>query len=124
MLGLYQSEIKGGEWVIDAPHRRREIVEILFSTNGKVKINDLAARFGVSRRTIRTDVEVLSQLYPIVSYPGRCGGVGVDPPIHNRPRFLDHEETAALLRILAYIPEQERVYIRSILRDLARIDSK
>ena len=43
--------------MIEAPLRRREIVEILYSANGKVKINDLAARFGVERRTIRRDVD-------------------------------------------------------------------
>ena len=39
-------------------------------------------------------------------------------------RFLDPDETAALLRIMYIVPEEERVYIRSILRDLALIDDK
>lgn len=39
-------------------------------------------------------------------------------------KFLDPDETAALLRIMYIVPEEERVYIRSILRDLALIDDK
>lgn len=35
-----------------------------------------------------------------------------------------YHETAALLRIMYIVPEEERVYIRSILRDLALIDDK
>lgn len=109
--------------MIDAPYRRREIIEILFSSNEKVKINDLAARFGVSRRTIRTDIEILSEFYPIASHPGRCGGIYIDSPIHRNPRYLDPEEAASLLRIMSIVSPQEQIYIRSILRDLARIDT-
>lgn len=64
--------------MIEAPLRRREIVAILYSANGKVKINDLAARFGVGRRTIRRDVEKLSLIYPIASQTGRHGGVYIN----------------------------------------------
>ena len=108
--------------MIEAPLRRREIVEILYSANGKVKINDLVARFGVERRTIRRDVEKLSLIYPIASQPGRHGGVYINSPIRSAPRYLHPEEAEALIRIMRLIPENEQIYIRTILRDLAHID--
>ena len=109
--------------MIEAPLRRREIVEILYSANGKVKINDLVARFGVERRTIRRDVEKLSLIYPIASQPGRHGGVYIKSPIRSAPRYLHPEEAEALIRIMRLIPENEHIYIRTILRDLAHIDA-
>ena len=109
--------------MINASERRREIIEILFSRDEKVKIDDLAARFGTSRRTIRYDIEILSLVYRIGTTPGRHGGVYIDSPIHSRPRYLTPEEARALLEMLSYIQEEDKVYVKAILRDLARIDN-
>lgn len=95
---------------------------ILFSRTEKVKINDLVVRFGTCRRTIRYDVEILSLTYQIGSTPGRHGGIYIDSPIHSQPRYLTPEEAAALLHMLSYIQEEDKPYLKSILRDLARID--
>lgn len=95
---------------------------ILFSRTEKVKINDLVVRFGTCRRTIRYDVEILSLTYQIGSTPGRHGGIYIDSPIHSQPRYLTPEEAAALLHMLSYIQEEDKTYLKSILRDLARID--
>ena len=112
----------GGESAINTSERRREIIVILFSRTEKVKINDLVARFGTCRRTIRYDVEILSLTYQIGSTPGRHGGIYIDSPIHSQPRYLTPEEAAALLHMLSYIQEKDKTYLKSILRDLARID--
>lgn len=88
-----------------------------------VKIRPLAVRFGVSYATIRNDVDVLSLSYRISSQTGPNGGIKLETKRKNL-RFLDPDETAALLRIMYIVPEEERVYIRSILRDLALIDDK
>lgn len=87
-----------------------------------MKINDLVVRFGTCRRTIRYDVEILSLTYQIGSTPGRHGEIYIDSPIHSQPRYLTPEEAAALLHMLSYIQEEDKPYLKSILRDLARID--
>lgn len=87
-----------------------------------MKINDLVVRFGTCRRTIRYDVEILSLTYQIGSTPGRHGGIYIDSPIHSQPRCLTPEEAAALLHMLSYIQEEDKTYLKSILRDLVRID--
>lgn len=66
---------------------------------------------------------VLSLSYRISSQTGPNGGIKLETKRKNL-RFLDPDETAALLRIMYIVPEEERVYIRSILRDLALIDDK
>ena len=50
---------------MDAMERRCQIIEILRDAKMCVKMRDLASRFNVSVRTIRTDVDVLSTTYPI-----------------------------------------------------------
>lgn len=109
--------------MIDTPARRREIIGILYFADDYVKIRPLAVRFGVSYATIRNDVDVLSLSYRISSQTGSNGGIKLETKRKNL-RFLDPDETAALLRIMYIVPEEERVYIRSILRDLALIDDK
>ena len=98
--------------MIDTPARRREIIGILYFADDYVKIRPLAVRFGV-----------LSLSYRISSQTGPNGGIKLETKRKNL-RFLDPDETAALLRIMYIVPEEERVYIRSILRDLALIDDK
>ena len=109
--------------MIDTPARRREIIEILYFADDYVKMRPLAVRFGVSYATIRNDVDVLSLSYRISSQTGPNGRIKLETKRKNL-RFLDPDETAALLRIMYIVPEKERVYIRSILRDLALIDDK
>ncbi|MBS4905908.1 MAG: HTH domain-containing protein [Subdoligranulum variabile] len=108
--------------MIDTPARRREIIEILYFADDYIKMRPLAVRFGVSYATIRNDVDVLSLSYRISSQTGPNGGIKLETK--KNLRFLDPDETAALLRIMYIVPEAERVYIRSILRDLALIDDK
>ena len=107
--------------MIDTQERRREIAEILYFANDYVKMRPLAARYGVSYTTIRNDVDVLSLSYHIISQAGRHGGVKLEVG-RKHLRFLDPEETLALQRIMYMVPERERIYILSILKDLALID--
>lgn len=57
--------------------RRNEILKVLCRRRYET-IGNLASEFGVSERTIRRDVEVLSYSEPIYTQTGRyCGGVYV-----------------------------------------------
>ena len=86
--------------MIDTPARRREIIGILYFADDYVKIRPLAVRFGVSYATIRNDVDVLSLSYRISSQTGPNGGIKLETKRKNL-RFLDPDETAALLRIMS-----------------------
>ena len=60
--------------VSSADLRRNEILEFL-AIHKKCTVNDLVVRFGVSRRTISSDIVYLSQHYNVVSKPGPHGGI-------------------------------------------------
>ena len=101
--------------------RRCKVAEILYYANDYIKMKTLAERLGVSYSTIRNDVDILSLTYNIISKAGFDGGVLLRVQ-RKKLRFLDADETASLLRIMRIVPESERVYITSIIRDLALID--
>lgn len=96
--------------------RRHMVAEILYYANDYIKMKTLAERLGVSYSTIRNDVDILSLTYNIISKAGFDGGVLLRVQ-RKKLRFLDADETASLLRIMRIVPESERVYITSIIRD-------
>ena len=58
---------------MDPLERRAAILEVLCRSRHETTAN-LAAQFGVSERTIRNDILVLSCSYPIQTVRGRYGG--------------------------------------------------
>lgn len=62
-------------------------------------INNLATEFGVSERTIRRDVEVLSYSEPIYTQPGRHGGIYVVDGYRMDRMYMSEEETGVLCKI-------------------------
>src|SRR4051812_49889796 len=59
---------------------------------------DLAARLGVSVRTLRRDVERLRDLgYPVEAQPGVDGGYRLAPRASLPPLVLHHDAAAALV---------------------------
>ncbi len=56
-----------------ASERREKLLDVL-CIRRKDKIENLAQEFGVSTRTIRTDIEILTCNYPIETIRGRYGG--------------------------------------------------
>lgn len=58
---------------MDPPARRKSIMRLLYR-RGNMKMKDLASEFGVTRRTIKRDIEILSLTEPIYTKTGRYGG--------------------------------------------------
>lgn len=85
--------------------RKRKIVELL-ANDGRVKVNDLARRFGVSAVTIRGDLDVLSQNGSLVRSHGgavqRQEHVVPDYPIEYK-EALHHAEKVRIGRAAAQL---------------------
>lgn len=58
---------------MSAERRRRELMGILASKRNET-VQNLASELGVSERTVRRDIEVLSLTEPIYTKTGRYGG--------------------------------------------------
>lgn len=82
-----------------AAERRQKIMEILNIRRHEL-ISNLAHEFGVSSRTIRRDIEVLSLTEPIYTRSGRySGGIYVLEGYHPRHMYMSEDEIALLLKI-------------------------
>lgn len=79
--------------------RRQKILEIL-SIRRFEKIDNLAAEFGVSERTIRKDIEELSCYAPIFTIRGKYGGVKVADGYYSSRTYLTDEQKTALINVI------------------------
>lgn len=83
-----------------AAERRSALMKVLYIRRHD-KIANLATEFGVSERTIRRDIEVLSLSEPIYTQCGRYGGgVYVMKGYSSHHLMLSPQETGVLEKIL------------------------
>lgn len=82
--------------------RRNAIMEVLAKRRHD-KISNLASEFGVSERTIRRDIEILSLTEPIRTEAGRYGGgIYVLDSYYKRKKYLNSAQIFVLQKILSY----------------------
>lgn len=102
---LYRLAVKGGVHRLETFERRSQLWEKLRRRKYD-KIENLAIEFGVSERTIRRDIQVLSLQKPIYTLQGRYGGVYVIGEAASL-RYYDDKETSILLKLHASILKSE-----------------
>lgn len=100
------------------PNARREaILEVLCKRRYET-IDNLAEEFGVSRRTIRYDIEELSCAYPIESVKGRYGGgVRVAEGYYLGRKYLKPSQQELLKRLSGELEGEDLATMNSILSD-------
>lgn len=65
----------------ETAERRRKIMKIMCRRRSET-IQDLAFELGVSERTIRRNIEILSYKEPVYTQQGWYGGVYVQPNVY------------------------------------------
>ena len=99
--------------------RRQSILEVLclrrFDT-----IDHLADEFGVSRRTIRYDLEVLQCSYPIETVKGGGGGVRVMDGYYIGMKYLNSGQAALLEKLSETLSGDEVLMMQSILKTFSK----
>lgn len=97
-----------------ANERRNAILEVLclrrFDT-----VENLAFEFGVSGRTIRNDVLILSCEYPIYTAKGNGGGIRVDEKFRLGKPYLKDDQQELLQRLLPNLDGKDAEVMKSIL---------
>lgn len=87
--------------------RRAAIIKTLCRRRHETMMN-LALEFGVSERTIRRDIEVLSLTEPIYTQTGRYGGGVYVVEDYSIDRMYVSEEEAEVLRKLYVMAENQQ----------------
>ncbi len=95
--------------------RRQSILEHLCECR-RDNVVRLATEFGVSERTIRNDIVVLSCSYPIYTQQGYGGGVLIAEGFRLGKKYLTVEQEDLLKRIRNLLAEEDRKILDSVLK--------
>ncbi len=99
--------------------RRQEIMETLCHRRQETMAN-LAFKFGVSVRTIRNDIDILSLSYPLETVRGRYGGgVRVMDGFYMNRKYLKPEQRDLLVRLSQNLSGKDLAVMNGILQEFA-----
>lgn len=102
-----------------ANERRMALLEVLCLRRHDTREN-LAFEFGVSKRTIEYDVEILSASYPIYSVQGKGGGIYVMEGFQLNKKYLTDKQSKYLEELAATSTGESRQIALSILKDFSK----
>lgn len=94
--------------------RRRMIMRAL-CRRGHETITNLAAEFGVSERTIRRDIEILSLSEPVYTQQGRYGG-GVYVMAGHRidQQYMNPLQTQVIEKVIRLAAEKQQCVLQDV----------
>lgn len=95
--------------------RRNAMLEIL-SMRRFETLENLAFEFGVSKRTIRYDIEILSLTYPIYTVQGNGGGIHVDENYRLGKSYLKKDQQELLERLLPNLSGKDATTMKEIIK--------
>ena len=101
--------------------RRQAIIQVLLRRRRET-MGNLASEFGVSIRTIRNDIDILSLSYPITTIRGRYGGGVSIIDGYNRQdmQYLNEKQRKVLEKLIDILPLEDWIIIQSILFQFAQ----
>ena len=103
-----------------ASERRMAIIQVLCRRRHEL-IANLAFEFGVTTRTIKTDLLELSLSYPVYTVPGRYnGGVYIAEDYYIGKQYLSDEQLQTIISILDKVDDDQRKVLESIIKDFGK----
>ncbi len=99
-----------------AVERRQSILELMCERRHET-IDNLAFEFGVDRRTIRRDIEVLSISYPLYTTKGTGGGVHVVDGYRLGRKYMSDKQTELLERLAAKLTGNDFQIMQEIIKN-------
>ena len=102
------------------PSERREKILEMLCIRRQDTVENLAAEFQVSERTIKYDIEELTLTYPIETIRGRYGGgVKVKDGYYVGRNYLKPPQKNLLLKLLSGLSGKEAEIMNSIIKDFS-----
>lgn len=99
---------------MNAIERREEIIRILIVRRHE-SMQVLAAEFGVTDRTIRNDITILTAKYPLKTSRGVGGGVSVPDSFNPHKNILSMEQINVLEELIPKANEHQKTVIQQML---------
>lgn len=101
---------------MSANERRAEIMRIL-SGRRQESMQVLATEFGVSDRTIRSDILALTTEYPLETIRGNGGGVRIADWYHPHKNIFSKEQISVLEQLMPQADEEQKQVLIQMLRE-------
>ena len=100
---------------MNANDRRMQILEVLCERRHE-SVGNLAFEFGVTTRTIKNDLLVLSCSYPIYTTQGNGGGVHVVDGYRLGRKYMTDKQTELLEKLASRLTGEDFQTMQSILK--------
>ena len=103
-----------------ASERRMAIIQVLCNRRREL-IANLAFEFGVTTRTIKTDLLELSLSYPIYTVPGKYhGGVYIAEDYYLGKQYLSDEQLQTIISLMDKADDDQKKVLESIIKDFGK----
>ncbi len=112
---ISSSRAKGGDDKLRTAYERRQEMAEYLSDYRKTTVNHLAEYFCVTDRTIRRDLEVLSESIPLYTQKGGNGGVFVDEHWYLGRRYFTEDQSNLLKRLMPGLQPEDQETLRKML---------
>ena len=96
-------------------HERREAIRNYLSNVRFTTLQNLMNEFGVSKSTVRRDIDILTETTPLETIQGNGGGIRVADGWCVSRRYLTDKQEALLKRISAGLQAEDIKVMESIL---------
>ena len=97
----------------------QQAIRDLNSDTRDTSIKELMAEFGVSRNTIRSDLDAITPCTAFEMVPGHGGGIRALPGWSSGRRYLNQEQEALLASLLPGLQPDQQAVMESILTAFA-----
>lgn len=101
---------------MSANERRAEIMRIMVARRQE-NMQVLAAELGVTDRTIRNDILVLTAEYPLETSRGNRGGVRIADWYHPHKNILSQEQISVLEQLMDKADDEQKRVLDQMLRE-------
>ena len=98
---------------------RQMAIRDYISDKRETSIRELMAEFGVSRNTIRSDLDAITPSTAFEMVPGHGGGIRVLPGWSSGRRYLNQEQESLLKSLLPGLQPEQQAVMESILTAFA-----
>jgi len=100
-------------------NERRQLIMEALSDRRFATVDNLATEFGVSKRTIKYDIEILGCSVPIYTVQGNGGGIRVADGWYVGRRYLHRDQEELLRSLMDGLQPEQRKTMQSILTAFA-----
>lgn len=103
--------------VWDTPDDRRHKMREYLSARRKATYQELADEYGITWRTAKRDIEILSLTVPLETIRGNGGGVKVLDGWHSNRLYMNSEQKMLLIELHEALTGKKREIMETILTD-------